>query len=207
MKAFTQHQGVAAAILRINIDTDTIIPSREMKRVSKEGLGEGLFASLRYQQPGSREPNPDFILNQADYANTTILLAGDNFGCGSSREHAVWALLEYGIRCIIAPGFGSIFYQNCIRNGILPIVLDDASIKKIAALTSSDPQQQQLHIDLEQKQISSPEGQVYPFNLEDSHREMLLKGLDSIALTLTMHEQIEQFESKDRQLRSWAYIN
>jgi 3-isopropylmalate/(R)-2-methylmalate dehydratase small subunit len=178
-----------------------------MKRVSKQGLGEGLFASLRYKTPDTRELNPDFILNQPAYANCSILLAGDNFGCGSSREHAVWALLEYGVRCIIAPGFGSIFYQNCIRNGILPIVLETNLIKTISQQLASDPQYRQLHIDLEQQTITSPDGDIYPFQTQASHREMLLKGLDPIAMTLTMDEKIKQFEDKDRKLRGWAYLD
>ena len=115
MEKFQVHQGVAAPLLRINIDTDAIIPSREMKRVSKHGLGDGLFAAWRYTLPGGREPNPDFILNQSPFDQASILLAGTNFGCGSSREHAVWALVEYGIRAIIAPSFGSIFYNNCMN--------------------------------------------------------------------------------------------
>lgn len=207
MKAFTQHRGVAAPLMRINIDTDSIIPSREMKLVSKEGLGDGLFASWRYTNPDERILNPDFILNQAAYANTSILLGGDNFGCGSSREHAAWALKEYGIRCIIAPGFGSIFHQNCIRNGILPITLSDEVIKELADQLSDDPQKLQLHIDLEQQQLSSPNGEIYSFTTEDSDREMLLKGLDPIALTLTQEKLINQFEKNDRLKRQWAYLD
>jgi 3-isopropylmalate/(R)-2-methylmalate dehydratase small subunit len=207
MKAFTHHRGVAAPLLRINIDTDTIIPSREMKRVSKEGLGDGLFASWRYSNPDERVLNPDFILNQAAYFNSSILLGGDNFGCGSSREHAVWALMEYGIRCIIAPGFGSIFYQNCIRNGILPITLSEEVIKNLANQVSGDPQQSQLNIDLEQQQLTSPDGKTHSFTIESSHKEMLLKGLDPIALTLTQEQLISQFEKQDRVKRRWAYLD
>ena len=207
MKAFTQHRGVAAPLLRINIDTDTIIPSREMKRVSKQGLGDGLFASWRYSNPDERVLDPDFILNQASYANSSILLGGDNFGCGSSREHAAWALMEYGIRCIIAPSFGSIFYQNCIRNGILPITLSDKIINNLAKQISDDPQQCQLNIDLDQQQITSPDGKTHSFPIEDSHKEMLLKGLDPIALTLTQEHLINQFEKQDRLKRRWAYLD
>jgi 3-isopropylmalate/(R)-2-methylmalate dehydratase small subunit len=207
MKAFTQHRGVAAPLLRINIDTDTIIPSREMKRVSKQGLSDGLFASWRYSNPDERVLNPDFILNQASYANSSILLGGDNFGCGSSREHAVWALMEYGIRCIIAPSFGSIFYQNCIRNGILPITLSDKIINNLAKQISDDPQQCQLNIDLDQQQVTSPDGKTHSFPIEDSNKEMLLKGLDPIALTLTQEQLINQFEKQDRLKRRWAYLD
>ena len=129
MEKFTTLTAIAAPLLRINIDTDAIIPSREMKRVSKDGLAEGLFAGWRYQTPGSREENPDFILNQAPYRQARILLSGINFGCGSSREHAVWALHEWGIRAVIAPSFGSIFQGNCVRNGIVPVVLDNAIVE------------------------------------------------------------------------------
>lgn len=207
MKPFNQHQGVAAPILRANIDTDTIIPSREMKRVSKQGLGEGLFASWRYLASASRTPNPDFVLNQPAYKNTSILLAGDNFGCGSSREHAVWALLEFGIRCIIAPGFGSIFFQNCIRNGILPICLEPGQIELIAAEITPDPQSQTLQVDLEAMNIVTPSGELLDFSIESSHREMLINGLDPIALTLKLEKDIHLYEQQDRTRHAWKYLD
>ncbi|MGK0498920.1 MAG: 3-isopropylmalate/(R)-2-methylmalate dehydratase small subunit [Oceanicoccus sp.] len=206
MEKFTQHRGVACPILRINIDTDAIIPSREMKLVSKQGLGEGLFAGWRYTLPGGREANTDFVLNKDEYRNSSIILTGSNFGCGSSREHAVWALKEYGIRAIIAPSFGAIFHQNCIRNGILPVTLSEASIQQLASDVSNDPQQQQITIDLRALQLYSVNGQVYTFELEDSHRDMLLQGLDAIALTLAMELQIQQFENNDKAARPWAYL-
>lgn len=205
MKAFTQHTGVAAALLRVNIDTDAIIPSREMKTVTKRGLAPGLFAGWRYQKPGSRELNPDFILNQPAYANTSIILAGANFGCGSSREHAVWALAEYGIRAIIAPSFGVIFYNNCIRNGILPIVLDEATIQELANTCASDPEQQQITIDLTRKQLSTPDSETINFNIENGHREMLLNGLDAIGMTELQMLLIDEFIALDRDKRNWAY--
>ena len=131
MDKFTRLTAVAAPLLRINVDTDAIIPSREMKRVSKEGLSEGLFAGWRYLSPGSREENPDFILNREPYRSAQILISGANFGCGSSREHAVWALHEWGIRCVIAPSFGAIFHGNCVRNGILPVVLAEDVVERL----------------------------------------------------------------------------
>ena len=207
MQAFCQHTGIAAPILRINIDTDAIIPSREMKRVSKQGLGEGLFAGWRYIKPGSRELNKDFILNQPEYAGTSIILAGSNFGCGSSREHAVWALKEYGIRAIIAPSFGTIFHQNCILNGILPITLDEAVIAGLAHPISANPQHHPLTIDLNTQQVITSDGSTHRFAIEDSHRDMLLQGLDAIALTLSMEDTIEQFEKIDKSQRSWAYLD
>ena len=143
---FEQHRGVAAPMVQANIDTDAIIPSREMKRVSKQGLGEGLFAGWRYSEVGGREPNPDFVLNRPEYRGCSILLAGPNFGCGSSREHAVWALKEFGIRAILAPSFGAIFANNCIRNGLLPLVIDEAVIAAIAPWVEADPVVNQLQI-------------------------------------------------------------
>lgn len=205
MEPFVIHTGVAAPLLRINIDTDAIIPSREMKGVSKQGLGEGLFATWRYTNPDAREINPEFVLNQPGYANTTILLGGDNFGCGSSREHAVWALAEYGIRCVIAPGFGSIFYQNCIRNGILPVVLDNDSIIAIAKHLQEDPQGRQLTINLEQQQVLDAAGNSYGFDIAANHRQMLLKGLDVIGLTLELDSEIKTFEQSYRQQFPWLY--
>ncbi len=206
IEPFTVHTGVAAPMLQANIDTDAIIPSREMKLVSKQGLGEGLFAAWRYKLPGSREINPDFILNTPPYENTTILLGGPNFGCGSSREHAVWALAEYGIRAIIAPGFGSIFYNNCIGNGLLPVVLSEATIRRLAQAIEASPQQQQLRVDLQQQQVCTPQGDCFAFTIEKDARDMLLNGLDRIGATLQYQTQIDAFEKEDRKRRSWAYL-
>ncbi len=206
MEKFNQHTGIAAPLLRINVDTDAIIPSREMKRVSKEGLGEGLFAGWRYLAQGAREPNPDFVLNRPEYAGTSILLSGDNFGCGSSREHAVWALKEYGVRAIIAPSFGAIFANNCIRNGLLPIVLPDEAVKALARQVEKDPQAHKVHIDLEKKQVVAPGGEVYGFDIEDGPRDMLLQGLDVIGLTLRHKDEIDAFQAKDREKRPWIYL-
>lgn len=205
MEKFIQLTGVAAPLLQINIDTDAIIPSREMKRVSKQGLGDGLFAGWRYTLPGGRERNMDFVLNRPEYADTSILLSGDNFGCGSSREHAVWALHEYGIRAIIAPSFGSIFYQNCVRNGLLPIVLADGHIKTLAAFVEQDPARNRLAIDLEAQTVTTTDGQRYSFDIENSHRQMLLEGLDAIGLTLELADKISAFEQTDASRRPWLY--
>lgn len=207
MEKFEQHTGIAAPILRINIDTDAIIPSREMKLVSKQGLGEGLFAGWRYTLPGGRELNRDFILNKPEYKGSSIILSGSNFGCGSSREHAVWALKEYGIRAIIAPSFGSIFYQNCIRNGILPICLGDSTVASLAQQVAERPQQQRITIDLESQQVYAQPDNKHTFEIEHSHREMLLQGLDAIALTQAMDDQIQAFEERDKAHRSWSYLD
>ena len=204
MDEFVRHEGIAAPLLRANIDTDAIIPSREMKRVSKHGLGEGLFAGWRYLSQERREPNPDFVLNQPDYRGASILLGGANFGCGSSREHAVWALREYGIRAIVAPGFGTIFAGNCVRNGLLPLVLPGEVIAAIAAWVSAAPGQNRVLIDLQAQQLEAA-GQTYSFELDAGARGMLLQGLDAIALTQTRGEIIEQFHRRRQKLRPWLY--
>ncbi len=203
MDKFTVHRGVAAPLLRINIDTDAIIPSREMKRVSKTGLGEGLFAGWRYTQVGGREPNPDFVLNQPAYAGTSILLAGVNFGCGSSREHAVWALKEYGIRAIVAPSFGAIFYNNCVRNGLLPVELPEDVVQALAEASTGGAM---LRVDLEHCLVETPGGSVYRFAIQPALREMLLEGLDPVALTLKLQPQIEAFQAADRAQRPWVWL-
>ena len=204
MKPFTRLEAIAAPLRRVNIDTDAIIPSREMKRVSKDGLGEGLFAGWRYTQPGSREENPGFVLNRPPYRRAEILLAGDNFGCGSSREHAVWALKEWGVRCIVAPSFGAIFAANCVRNGLLPLVLEDASIARLVERVESDPDNAKLAVDLEQQTISGGDDLTFDFQVNPADRRMLLEGLDSIALTLRHEAEITAFERVDQDLRPWA---
>lgn len=206
MKPFVHHRGIAAPLLEPNIDTDIIIPSREMKRVTKQGLGEGAFANRRYTLPGGREPNPDFVLNRPEYRDTTILLAGPNFGCGSSREHAVWALVDLGIRAVIAPGFGHIFYNNCIANGLLPLVLPDAAVARLAELTASDPQNMLVDIDLEHCSVNCG-GEAFAFEIEAANRDMLMQGLDRIDQTLQHADAIGAFEQRDRAVRGWAYLD
>jgi len=207
MDKFTVHRGVAAPLLRPNIDTDAIIPSREMKRVSKVGLSEGLFAGWRYMEQTSRTLNPEFVLNQPEYEGTSILLAGSNFGCGSSREHAVWALKEYGIRAIIAPSFGTIFRNNCVRNGILPVVLDQVDVQALADNMRSNPQHRTVTIDLNAKHVDAALGCSFGFEIPDNDREMLLEGLDPITLTLKRSEEIADFQQLDRLLRPWIYLD
>ena len=202
MEKFVVHQGVAAPLLRANIDTDAIIPSREMKLVSKVGLAGGLFAGWRYLDAAARTPDPSFVLNQAAFANASILLAGANFGCGSSREHAVWALHEFGIRAIVAPSFGSIFQNNCIRNGILPVVLSEADVALLARQAGPRP----LTVDLQRQAVVMPGGQSYRFEIAAAQREMLLEGLDPVALTLRLEAQISAFQTRDRAQRPWIYL-
>jgi len=206
MDKFTQLTAIAAPLLRINVDTDAIIPSREMKRVSKEGLGEGLFAGWRYTEPGSRNENPDFILNRKPWRRAQILLSGDNFGCGSSREHAVWALSEWGIRAIITPGFGAIFYGNCVRNGILPIVLPDERIQALATLVEEDPDNNLIEIDLDKCTVTGPDKQTDAFDIAPADREMLREGLDAIAVTMKRDDEILAFQARDRLKRPWIYL-
>lgn len=204
MEAFTRWEGVAAPMMRPNIDTDAIIPSREMKRVSKLGLGEGMFADERYVATGSRELNPDFVLNKLDYAGTSIILAGNNFGCGSSREHAVWALKDYGIRAVIAPDFGAIFANNCVRNGVLAAPLAQDRVEAIAAWVAEDPQTNQVVIDLEAQEIQAGELRE-AFSIADGARRMLLEGLDAIALTQQHSAAIAAFEQRRQESRPWLY--
>ena len=204
MEKFLQHTGVAAPILRGNVDTDAIIPSREMKRVSKQGLGEGLFAGWRYLEQDGREPNPEFVLNQPGYEDASILLSGPNFGCGSSREHAVWALAEFGVRAVIAPGFGAIFANNCIRNGLLPLVLDDAAIDQIAIWSGADPAANRVTIDLPAQQVLAGD-HVYSFSIDGGAKRMLVEGLDAIALTLTRRDRISAYHRARQSERPWLY--
>jgi 3-isopropylmalate/(R)-2-methylmalate dehydratase small subunit len=204
MDPFRSLRAVAAPILRANVDTDAIIPSREMKSVSKTGLADGLFAGWRYTAIGGREPNPEFVLNQPAYAGTKILLGGENFGCGSSREHAVWALHEYGIRVVIAPSFSPIFRGNCVRNGIVPVTLAAEEVAKLAEFVMADPSVHQLEVDLEVCEVRAG-ANIQRFELESEAREMLLEGLDGIDLTLKHRADIDAFVARDRLQRPWIY--
>ena len=206
MEKFTVLEGIAAPMMRINIDTDVIIPSREMKRVSKEGLSDGMFANWRYTEPGGREEQPDFVLNQEPYRQAKILLSGDNFGCGSSREHAVWALAEWGIRAIITPGFGNIFYGNCVRNGILPVVLPEETVNDLAQQVETDPANNTIKVDLRTRTVTAPDGTSNTFEIAPADQEMLLEGLDAIAVTQRRDDEILAFQARDRLRRPWIYI-
>ena len=196
---------VAAPLIRSNVDTDAIIPSREMKSVSKRGLAEGLFAGWRYTTVGGREPNPSFVLNQSRYAGARILLGGENFGCGSSREHAVWALHEYGIRAVIAPSFAPIFFGNCVRNGIVPVRLSAKDIAIIAEWIDVDPQARLLKVNVAQLSVEADESARWSFELDIESRDMLLEGLDAIDLTLKNKSEIDTFLARDAVSRPWIY--
>jgi 3-isopropylmalate/(R)-2-methylmalate dehydratase small subunit len=202
MQKFTRLTGIAAPLFRANIDTDAIIPSREMKKVSKEGLGEGMFADWRYSDVANRVENPDFILNWPCFRKAPILLAGPNFGCGSSREHAVWALQDYGIRCVIAPSFGAIFQGNCVRNGILPLVLPEPSVAALAQAGTP----QLLTIDLAAQSVRVPDGTELPFTIAPADKEMLLEGLDAIGVTLKRLPAIRDFEGSYRARNPWLFF-
>lgn len=195
MTPFTTLSAIAAPLMFDNVDTDAIIPSREMKSTGRTGLAEGLFAAWRYVE--GRMPNPDFVLNRPEYAGTRIIAGGANFGCGSSREHAVWALAEYGVRCIIAPGFAPIFAANCIRNGLLPLVLPREAVESIAG--------REVHIDLAAQTLTCGD-ETYPFLIEAEARDMLLEGLDAIDLTLKSRAAIAAWTHADRTARPWIYL-
>jgi 3-isopropylmalate/(R)-2-methylmalate dehydratase small subunit len=204
MTPFTRLTAIAAPLLRDNIDTDAIIPSREMRTVSKKGLAEGMFAGWRYSELGSRDPNPDFVLNQARYRDVRILVAGRNFGCGSSREHAVWALVEYGIQVVIAPSFNPIFLGNCIANGMLPACVPPEQILEI--VTALDGLERPiLTVDLEARRISTGEAPAWHFSIDDEARKMLLAGTDTIGLALQHAAEITAFRKADAIARPWIY--
>ncbi len=207
MMPFTQHCGVALPLLRDNIDTDAIIPSREMRTVSRSGLAAGLFAPWRYLDADARTPNPEFALNQSEYNGASILLAGDNFGCGSSREHAVWALIESGFRAVIAPSFATIFRNNALRNGLLTVALAQHDLDELVAWVSADPAANAIQLDLEVCTIESdPEKEKKVFSVDPTARDMLLKGLDEIGLTEQSMDLVTSFEEQDQARRPWVYL-
>ena len=200
MDKFTVLTGVAAPLPILNVDTDMIIPKQYLKTIKRTGLGSGLFADVRYREDGSE--NPDFILNKPAYRKAKILVAGDNFGCGSSREHAPWALLDFGIRCVIAPDFADIFNNNCFKNGILPVrlprevcdkLMDDARLGANARLT----------VDLERQVVVRPNGEEIPFAVDPFRRHLLLNGLDDIGQTLQHAAAIDAFEARRGTAQPW----
>ena len=208
MTPFIQHLGVAAPLLRDNIDTDTIIPSREMRTVSRSGLADGLFAPWRYTDADSRRLNNAFVLNAVQFADASILLAGKNFGCGSSREHAVWALMESGFRVLIAPSFATIFRNNALRNGLLTVELDNPLILRVLDWVQEDPQRHRVGVDLEQCVLTcDPALAPIPFVIAPPARDMLLKGLDEIGLTERSLDRIAAFEANDRKRRPWVWLS
>ena len=200
MEKFTKLTGVAAPMPIKNVDTDMIIPKQFLKTIQRSGLGKNLFDEMRYNEDGSE--NPDFVLNKPQYRDATILVAGDNFGCGSSREHAPWAILDFGIRCVIAPSFADIFYNNCFKNGILPIRLPQADVSKLM----DDAQRganATLTVDLEAQTIEGPDGGSISFDIDPFRKHCLLNGLDDIGLTLQKEDKITAFETQQKAQRPW----
>jgi 3-isopropylmalate/(R)-2-methylmalate dehydratase small subunit len=200
MQKFTSLTGVAAPLEIRNVDTDMIIPKQYLKTIKRTGLGVGLFAEMRYKEDGSE--NPDFVLNKPAYRKANILVAEDNFGCGSSREHAPWALLDFGIRCVISTSFADIFYNNCFKNGILPIKVSPQDLEKLMD-DARRGANATLSIDLEKQEIHGPDGGLIRFDIDPFRKHCLLNGLDDIGLSLKKAEKIESFEAKAKAERPW----
>ncbi|MPX50571.1 3-isopropylmalate dehydratase small subunit [Moraxella catarrhalis] len=211
MEKYTTEQGIVAPLDRSNVDTDLIIPKQFLKSIKRTGFGDNLFDELRYLDEGflgqdinKRPKNPDFVLNQARYAGATILLARKNFGCGSSREHAPWALEEYGFRTVIAPSFADIFYNNCFKNGMLPVVLSDGDVDDLFNECFANVGYQ-LTVDLQNQTVISPNGGQYHFEIDAFRKHCLLNGLDDIGLTLQHADDIKAFEEKAKADRPWVF--
>ena len=202
MQKFTKLTGVAAPMDAINVDTDQIIPKLHLRTIKRTGLGKVLFDELRFNPDGTEKP--EFILNQGPYRNAEILVAGDNFGCGSSREHAPWALLDFGIRCIVSTSFADIFYNNCFKNGILPITVSADELQALMA-DASDRENPVLTVDLHAQEITRPNGVTVRFSIDEFRRECLLDGLDDIGLTMQKVEMIDAFEKAQREQQPWLY--
>jgi len=200
MEKFTSLTGAAAPLEITNVDTDMIIPKQYLKTIKRTGLGQGLFAEMRYHDDGSE--NPDFVLNKPAYRNAKILVAEDNFGCGSSREHAPWALLDFGIRCVISTSFADIFYNNCFKNGILPVIVSRAALAKLMD-DARRGANATLSVDLEAQEIRGPDGGVIRFDVDPFRKHCLMNGLDDIGLTLEKSAHIEAFEKKSTAERFW----
>ena len=200
MEKFTRLTGVAAPLPVVNVDTDMIIPKDYLKTIKRTGLGKGLFAEARYNEDGSE--NPEFVLNQPAWRDASILVAGDNFGCGSSREHAPWALLDFGIRCIISTSFADIFYNNCFKNGILPIVVSQEDLDKLMD-DARRGANATVSVDLEEQEIRGPDGGVISFDIDAFKKHCMLNGLDDIGLTLEKASAIDSYEAKAADNRPW----
>jgi len=211
MKAFTQLNGLVAPLMRSNVDTDAIIPKQFLKSIKRSGFGVNLFDAWRYLDEGfpgqdstTRQPNPEFVLNNARYKGAEILLAGENFGCGSSREHAVWALDDYGIRCVIAPSFADIFFNNSFKSGLLPLSLPSDVIQALAADCEATAGYR-LSIDLAAQKVVTAGGDEYGFSVDEFRKHCLLNGLDDIGLTLQQRDKIEAYEASRRESAPWLF--
>ena len=201
MEKFTTLTGVAAPMPLVNIDTDMIIPKQFLKTIQRSGLGKNLFDEMRFTQDG--QEIPDFVLNQPAYRNAEILVAGDNFGCGSSREHAPWALLDFGIRCVISTSFADIFFNNCFKNGILPVVLPQEAVDALMD-DARKGANARISIDLESQTVTASDGSTYKFEVDAFKKHCLMNGLDDIGLTLEKASAIDSYEAKNATLRPWA---
>jgi 3-isopropylmalate/(R)-2-methylmalate dehydratase small subunit len=209
MQAFTVHKGVAAPLDRANVDTDAIIPKQYLKSIKRTGFGPNAFDDWRYLDPGepdadnsARRRNPDFVLNQSPFDRATILLARENFGCGSSREHAVWALDDFGFRAVIAPSFADIFFNNSFKNGLLPVVLKEEEVDDLFRRVRAAPGLE-IEVDLQAQEVRVPDGPVFAFQVDENRRHRLLEGLDDIALTLQHADLIRAYEERRRQEAPW----
>jgi 3-isopropylmalate/(R)-2-methylmalate dehydratase small subunit len=207
MQKFTKLTGVAAPLMRDNVDTDAIIPGSQLLFVGKSGFGEGLFAEWRYDEATreDRAENPDFVLNREPYRDATILLAGVNFACGSSREPAVWALRDFGIRCVIAESYGHIFYNSCFKNGLLPVTLPLKQVEEIARQVNASQGRGLVTVDLIESTVIPPDEQRFGFEVADLYRNTLLEGLDAISATLRYKDLFDEFRQRDRVRRPWIY--
>jgi len=201
MEKFTVLEGVAAPLKMINVDTDMVIPKQYLKTIKRTGLGRGLFSEMRYKDDGSEDPN--FVLNKPAYRKAKILVAGDNFGCGSSREHAPWALMDFGIRCVISTSFGDIFYNNCFKNGVLPIRVSPQDLEKLFD-DAERGANATLTVNLEKQEIRGPDGGVVKFEIDSFRKRCLLNGLDDIGLTQQKSAKIASYEDKAKATRPWA---
>jgi len=204
MQAFTTLTGLVAPLDRVNVDTDQIIPKQFLKTIKRTGLREGLFYDWRKRKDGS--PDPDFFLNQARYQGATILLTRDNFGCGSSREHAPWALLDQGFRCVIAPSFADIFYNNCFQNGILPVVLEMEHVQTLMKDALATPGYN-LTVDLANQTVTTKDGASYRFDIDPFRKDCLYRGLDSIGLTLQQEPAIAAYEARRKAEAPWLFTD
>ncbi len=212
MKKFERLTGLVVPLDRANVDTDAIIPKQYLKSIHRTGFGPNLFDDWRYLDPGEpgmdhskRRPNPDFVLNLPRYQGAEILLARDNFGCGSSREHAVWALTDYGIRAVIAPSFADIFYNNSIKNGLLPVILEREAVERLFRETEA-AEGYRLTVDLPDQVVTTPSGETFRFAIEPSNKQRLLEGLDDIGITLKHADAIRAYEERRRQEAPWLFI-
>ena len=211
MHKFTVLDGLVVPLDRANVDTDAIIPKQFLKSIKRAGFGPNLFDEWRYldhgepgMDPATRQPNPEFVLNLPRYRGASVLLARENFGCGSSREHAPWALEDYGIRAIIAPSFADIFYNNCFKNGILPIVLDPDVVNRLFKECNAK-EGYRLHVDLDQQTVTTPGGEVLRFEVDSGRKHRLLNGLDDIGLTLLQADKINAYEARRRVEAPWLF--